>query len=94
MVQALLNAGADVHAKGCRGYTALHMSAEKGRIETVQALLYAGANVGAKTNHGNSALIIAAREGHTKIVQVLLTNGANINAKGYQRIFSSSCSVL
>lgn len=46
LVERLLAAGADVHAReGCSGTTALHWAAEAGRPEVIEALLRAGAEL-------------------------------------------------
>ena len=49
---ALLAAGADVHARGYRGWTALHACVNYGHARCVQALLEAGANMGMRGING------------------------------------------
>jgi ankyrin repeat protein len=51
-MQALLDKGADVNAKGNLGTTALMVASS---TDAVQALLAGGADVNARTNNGNTA---------------------------------------
>ena len=55
MVQALIEAGADVDAQSC-GWTPLHSAVLHGTPEVVKALLRAGANVDAKNKDQKTAL--------------------------------------
>ncbi len=76
IVQALLDAGADVNAKDNNGETALIQAASTGHTETVQALLDAGADVDAEGAFEMTALMWAKRKGHTEIVELLKKAGA------------------
>ena len=76
-VQALLDAGADIHATNNRGETALRIAAFWGETATVQALLDASADVNATDNAGETALMVATMWGHTEIVEILRDAGAN-----------------
>ena len=51
IVQALLTAGADVHAKQKDDWTVLMQAAYKGHTKTLQALLSGGADVHAKNKN-------------------------------------------
>ena len=62
IIQALLSAGADVHAKQKDNWTALIFHSSHGHIETVQAILAAGANVDAKQNNNWTALCFATQK--------------------------------
>ena len=54
IVQALIDAGADVNAKDHSGWTALDHAAVKGHTEIVKILLKAGADVNAKDSNGGT----------------------------------------
>jgi ankyrin repeat protein len=73
-VERLLQAGADVHA---RGDAALRWAAAHGHTETVALLLQAGADVHAEND---DALRRAALLGHTETVALLLRAGADVHA--------------
>ncbi|KAI9857597.1 MAG: hypothetical protein M1813_008189 [Trichoglossum hirsutum] len=75
VVQALLDNGADIEAKGKGGQTALHHAASMGRGSTVEILLSRGTNREAKDVNGWTALHVAARQGHGAMVQLLVDNG-------------------
>lgn len=73
-VQALLTAGANVHALNDR---ALRWAAYHGCTESVQALLAAGADV---HTYDDAALHEAVKHDHTETVKALLAVGANVHA--------------
>ena len=75
-VQALIESGANVHARDSKGATALHYAAGWGNVEAVQALLAAGANAKAKDFQGGTLLHMAAVKGNVEIIKVLLAAGA------------------
>lgn len=81
IVQMLLEAGADVHARDVSGLTALHQSAFRGYVEVVELLLNFGADANSQDMCGTSALHQAAFKGHREVVQLLLDRGANVDAK-------------
>ena len=56
---ALLTAGADVHAKDARGWTALHWACERELLEVVQALLDRGSRVDEPSAFGFTPLRLA-----------------------------------
>lgn len=83
-VRNLIQAGADINAKGGReGQTALMFAAEKNpNPEIVNILIQAGADVNAKGGwEGKTALMFAAENNpNSKILQVLIDAGADVNA--------------
>ena len=80
-VLAMINAGADVHAKNNDGNTPLHAAAWKGNAEVIPVLIKAGADVHAKNNDGNTPLHSAAFWGKAEVIPVLIKAGADVNAK-------------
>jgi len=77
IVQALLEAGADVNAKDTYGETALLEAVVSWRShDFVKALLEAGADLNAMDNDDKTALMLADEHGHTEIVQLLKEAGA------------------
>lgn len=84
MVRALLDAGADVNARGNRRQSALMRIDEDATAELVQDLIRAGARVNLKDEDGDTALIIAAQWNEPEILQTLLDAGARVNAKNHE----------
>ena len=75
-VQIALNGGADVNAKGNKGWTALIAASYCGYTygsyaEVVKLLLAKGADVNVKNSKGKTALVIAKDKGKTEIVGML-----------------------
>ena len=72
-----------VDTKDLNGYTALHNSCEKGRVDLVRALVKHKANVNARTDSGDTPLTLAARNKHDNVVHVLLSvTQCLVDAKG------------
>lgn len=85
VVEALLAAGADVHAVDARGWSALTMAVynaelDRGFPDVVQALIDAGADIEASITYGVRPLMLAAGYGETAVVEVLLNAGADFRA--------------
>jgi ankyrin repeat protein len=80
-LQAELDGGADVMARGEGGMTPLHSAAHYGTLEHIQALLAAGADVTARAKDGSTPLHLAARYGTPENVQALIDAGADAKAK-------------
>ncbi|KAK5683233.1 hypothetical protein LTS10_004764 [Elasticomyces elasticus] len=81
-VKALLDAGADVNARGGKYGNALQAASYNGHTETVEALLEHYADVNAQGGVFGTALYAASFMGHRDIVEVLLKHHADINAQG------------
>ncbi|CAM3763774.1 ankyrin repeat domain-containing protein [Bordetella tumulicola] len=80
--EALLRAGASVHATDARGCTALIWAAMTGIVDFVKSLFGAGAIqiVDAQDNAGNTALMAAISRGHLEIATMLIREGhANVS---------------
>ncbi|TMH03214.1 MAG: ankyrin repeat domain-containing protein [Betaproteobacteria bacterium] len=76
VVRLLLDAGADVNAKGPNGTTALMMAVRGGHTDTVDLLLAKGADPGRRNENGASALSWAKRAGNEAIEASLRRHGA------------------
>ena len=62
MVNALLEAGADVNMKRYDGYTPLHLAAQRGKSNIIRALIAEGADIAATDQHMNTAADLAEKE--------------------------------
>ena len=81
-LQAMINSGANVNAKGYNGATPLHAAAGVGNAEVIPVLVQAGADVNAKVNNtGSTPLYFAAQFGRVEVIPALVKAGANVNAK-------------
>jgi hypothetical protein len=69
---ALVNASC-----GRTGWTALHSSADRGRLNVLKVLLAVRADPGLRTARGATALALASASGHTECVKALLDAGAD-----------------
>ena len=75
---ALLEAGADVHAKDSNGWTALHWACAMGSKEMVEALINRGSRVNKEGRfEGRTPLILAEEKGRKAISMCLLRAGAS-----------------
>lgn len=90
----LVEEGADVNARGLRGYTPLHWAAYRDNVEVVDVLVSAGADVNAQEMYEvkgrmrqygsrSTPLCKAAGMANWKIVRALLERGARI-VPGYE----------
>ena len=79
-VRALLDEGADVHARRADGATALLWASHWDDLETVGLLLRAGADVNAADDHGVTPLHRAAENASPDMTDALLAAGADANA--------------
>jgi len=78
MVQQLLAAGADVHARGPNGFTALHRACFVwGNSLTARVLLDAGSDVNARDARGESPLDCSGPGGplNTNTIALLVSRG-------------------
>ena len=80
IIEALLDAKAEVNARDDDGHTPLHCAAATGKIEIVQLLLTHQADVNATDSYGSKPLHYAAEKGSKDIVELLLNNKADVNA--------------
>lgn len=81
VVQALLQAGADVNANEDDGSTALVRACFHGHERVAHVLLEANANVNHQNAKQRTALMYAAQNGHDLCARILLEAGADVNAE-------------
>jgi ankyrin repeat protein len=81
-IQALLDAGADVHAWSTNDLAnqPLHAAVAGGNAGAVSLLLSRGADVNATQHGGWTPLQAAAQSGHLEILRLLLEHGADASA--------------
>lgn len=79
VVDMLVDAGADVHARDRTGRTPLHLGCSKSNV-TVCALLSRGADVGALDGRQRTPLHFFARVDRANLVKFILERGAPVNA--------------
>ncbi|XP_055853420.1 ankyrin-1-like [Episyrphus balteatus] len=81
VVEVLLEFQADVDCVA-KGFTPLHIAAEKGNSTIIEMLVKHNMNiVNSKQENGDTALHIAAKKGHQNALEILLKNGADVNLK-------------
>ena len=78
LVDALLDAGADIEAPSPDSWTPLHAAVSFGSRRALAVLIQRGANVNVIDAHGDSPLLTAAALGHFETVNQLLLHGASI----------------
>ncbi len=83
VVQALLDAGADLNIGKGKWGTALVQAAEMGQLETVWALIGANADLNAADQQGTTALMAAAQAGYEKVVAALIESNADPSIKAH-----------
>ncbi|XP_046578008.1 serine/threonine-protein phosphatase 6 regulatory ankyrin repeat subunit B-like isoform X2 [Haliotis rubra] len=76
-VEALINAGADIHLTNKNGNSALHLAAHGNSVEIVEKLIGLGADVNQQNGKGNTPLHLALSAEST-CVETLLKKGADI----------------
>ena len=90
IVIELLDAGADIEAADCGGFTSLMWSAYKGNLEITKILLKRNANPNVYDLNNISPLIWASGRGFLDIVVLLIGHGAKVDAADKYGLDSSS----
>jgi ankyrin repeat protein len=86
VLKALVDAKADVSARGPDGMTPLIAAAVKRNVEAVNALLALGASPNEEADNGRSALLIASYDGYIDVVTALIAARADVNFVGLNGI--------
>ena len=86
IVELLLNSGADVNAKGCNYYTALHYAVQNCHLEVAQMLIAAGGDVNATRLSGHGQIFASCLSDSVSLSQStnclkLLLSQPNINTE-------------
>jgi ankyrin repeat protein len=92
IVRMLLDAGANIEARGDMRMSALMFATLKGNLEAVELLLQRGARTDAQSDIGATALMTAARDNQIEIVKALIVAGADVNAvtdKGFTALMAA-----
>ena len=79
VLQAMIEAGADVNSRNQYRKTACMLAAQNGHVNCVNMLMEAGADVNARGLYDKTALLLAAETGETLCVQRLIEAGADVN---------------
>ena len=80
VVELLIKAGADVHARTNKGFTPFLFAVRTGDFGIVRSLLEAGANVNQPGGEGTPPLALAIINAHYELAAFLLDVGADPNA--------------
>jgi uncharacterized protein len=83
-VEAFLDSGLDVNARGRNGWTPLLEAVFGGHTETILLILKRGADVNACDQIGWTPLMEAASKGRMEVVKTLLAYGAQVHARTLQ----------
>ncbi|MFA5990622.1 MAG: ankyrin repeat domain-containing protein [Candidatus Doudnabacteria bacterium] len=77
--------GANINFQDRGGWSALHFSAQEGRLDVAQILIENKADVNSQNEHGNSIIMTALTNWkggkNLDMVKLLIKNGADINQK-------------
>jgi ankyrin repeat protein len=79
IVQALLEAGADVNAPQEKGFTPLHEAAMTGKLELARLLLDHGATLDLEAEDGRDALDLAREAKQDAVVELLTIRASSTN---------------
>ncbi len=80
IAKVLINAGANVNARGYGGITPLMIASGLGTTGVMEVLLQSGADISVKDETGSHALGMAAEKGQSEAVKMLIAHGAVVDA--------------
>lgn len=95
VIEALLNANANIEARDSHGTTLLTFAAGRLGAEIVEVLLSKGASTDTTNEQGWTPLLAAARAGAAPVVHTLLEHGASVTASlpsGSNALHQAACS--
>lgn len=78
-LKALIDKGADIHAKNKNGDSAVTLAVRYGHADVLQVLIKNGADIEA-THQGLAPLMHAVENGHADALRILIESGADIEA--------------
>ncbi|CAM9427887.1 unnamed protein product, partial [Ectocarpus fasciculatus] len=81
VVGALLSKGANFSSTDPSGFSAIHISAQGGKLSITKMFIAAGACLDAPTRDGSTPLHMAANEGHSEVVRALVDAGAKVDCR-------------
>lgn len=81
----LIKAGAVVDKVSSIGFSALHVSAQRGSVDCARVLVQAGSTVDSVDCDLQTPLFLAALEGQVPVAEYLLQMGAKVDAQGRNR---------
>lgn len=81
IIEALLDAGANIKATAQDGLTSLHLAAMRGHTKAISVLLRRGAELNETEINGATAMHGAAFYGYTDVVRLLLESGGDPERK-------------
>jgi len=81
LIISLIEAGADVNARGRRYDTPLMPALDENRRDIATLLIKRHSDIFAKDDYSNTTLILAAGIGSAELVNYLLSHGIDVNAK-------------
>ena len=79
-LEAALDAGADIEARGEGGMTALVIATKADDVDAARVLIEAGADVNAQDDIQDSAYLYAGARGHDEILRLTLSHGADLTS--------------
>jgi len=91
LINALLDAGADVNVSDKEGQTPLLWAVIMGERETTERLLAKGARIDAANSMGITALQFAISEHDLSLMKVLVAHGARVNVRGMHIPLLEAC---
>jgi ankyrin repeat protein len=81
VIRMLLKLGAEVQARGIRGFTPLFTAVVGGNLDVIRLLLDHGADMHICDKKKNNALHIAAVHGHLEVSRMLLALNLDVNSR-------------
>ena len=80
-LDALIDAGAELHSRDFKGNTPLHQTVAHGSLEGMQRLLARGTSLELVNEEGSTAVMLAAMEGDQDKLALLLAHSAQVNVQ-------------